>query len=791
MSLNNNYVISPSLEEYFVDKTTGLPLSNGKVYFYSDINRSTLKPIFTLSGNPPNYSYVQLQNPSTLSAVGTFQDEGGNNVLPYYYPYDADGNIELYYIEVYDSNDFLQFTREAWPNISFQSDNIEVANAVNYIPNGQFLLHTDIPDDEINKIPAGQIRSDVTEIAQGGWSFRRSTGSTSTDNVSFFRYGEFVSDPSASPRYAVQILCSGPGVTDVDKGLYCEFKDVNKFASVNGQTYTISFCAETVNSGDFVTTLNLIKNYGTGGSPSATEIIQLTTFQITSTQTLFQFSFSFGDNEGKGIGDNDDDYVALELSFPTNISFGIIATDFLLTIGTVEISEYPPTTNKDFSSRSLVLGTPAYDGSDFGLPVVITKEGLSVDRSSIGSIVASIQNDIPGHLICDGSKYLTSGIDPITGIPFSRLQSALYNSTYLIPLFGTGDDFVTVSSLNSDIEVVIHANTSGAINICSEGSVPTGFSFKTVGTGAATYGVSSFWNNGINQYNNTFTIWNEDPGAATSVNVGTTGFIIIDILKSGSTLSRQITQIVTDNVAAGSYFTYSTPTTNYYVWYQIDGVGTDPAPGGTGILVRLTATDEGVRIALKTSNVLNGYTTSLVTVNNGASLSGGGKWFNLYATGGSTTQYYVWYTCDGIGTDPVVPGKIGIKINVFSSDSAGSIAIRTKDAINRMYFQTPDYRGQFLRGAPRNNSYYLGSRFSFADGIGGNDEITGVGTFEIDAFLSHSHDVPIYMPDNLQISVDLVYSKTLSTPDVPQPVTFSGSAETRPYNSAVNYFIKF
>jgi flagellin len=48
----------------------------------------------------------------------------------------------------------------------------------------------------------------------------------------------------------------------------------------------------------------------------------------------------------------------------------------------------------------------------------------------------------------------------------------------------------------------------------------------------------------------------------------------------------------TQGVIAGSYFTFSTPTSNYYVWFDVQGFNSDPAPGGyTGIRVALNGNE--------------------------------------------------------------------------------------------------------------------------------------------------------------------------------------------------------
>lgn len=118
MALDERYITDTTLEPLFVDKLTGLPLADGLVYFWEDDQRNTPKPVYQLSGAPPNYTYTALPNPIRLSAIGTFQNDGNDNVAVYYYPYDDTGEVELYYVEVFSAANLLepQFVREAWPN---------------------------------------------------------------------------------------------------------------------------------------------------------------------------------------------------------------------------------------------------------------------------------------------------------------------------------------------------------------------------------------------------------------------------------------------------------------------------------------------------------------------------------------------------------------------------------------------------------------------------------------------------------------------------------------------------
>lgn len=102
MPLNTDLFVQFNyFQEYFVDKQTGLPLAGGVVYWWQDINRNNPKPVYELSGSPPNYTYTELENPIILTNAGTFADTNGNDIAVYGYPYDAAGNPDNYYVSVF------------------------------------------------------------------------------------------------------------------------------------------------------------------------------------------------------------------------------------------------------------------------------------------------------------------------------------------------------------------------------------------------------------------------------------------------------------------------------------------------------------------------------------------------------------------------------------------------------------------------------------------------------------------------------------------------------------------
>jgi len=60
---------------------------------------------------------------------------------------------------------------------------------------------------------------------------------------------------------------------------------------------------------------------------------------------------------------------------------------------------------------------------------------------------------------------------------------------------------------------------------------------------------------------------------------------------------------------AGSYWTLSSPTNDYYAWYTVDGAGADPAPAGrTAIPIAVLSTDTAAQVATKTAAALAAVT---------------------------------------------------------------------------------------------------------------------------------------------------------------------------------------
>jgi hypothetical protein len=800
MSLDPRFVLAPSLEMYFVDKDTGLPLSGGQVFFWKDQARNQPKPVYKISGTPPNYSYTELPNPCILSAVGTFQDDEGNDILPYYFPYEgtpdnSDGTVELYFVEVLSASDIPQFTREGWPNTIAASDIVNATSVTNFVPNGQFITHNNLPATDVYS--AGEIRAPITEVAPGYWTFERPAGSTAFDVVTFLRFNAYTTNPTTSPRYAIRINNQTPG-TDAFKDLRLKFRDVNIFSS-DTQEYTFSITGRTNIGSSQPVGLILIKNYGTGGS--TTVETTLTNYTFSAAFNIFNFSFTFGNNTGKTIGPNNDDFIQLALRFPGDAQFSVDITDVSLLLGNVTVNAFPIETETQMLAQSLAgtIPVPDYDGANLNLPIVSGKNGFEYDTSVIGMVYASSVYTVPfyGYLLADGSQYETSSYSS-DGIPYRRLQSKYYVSTYDIPLYGTGTNYLTGYPINGNTSyITISTNTAGSVSATTDGAAPTGMTFGTLASGNTSYGVAGYiaTANG----NNDIFVFGDVAGFVTAASAGNSGFTVTQI--SNAPLVRQvfvITTIAASSITAGHYLTFNTPTTGYYVWFQINGSGSDPAIGGrTGIMVNLISTFTAYDVAGILANAISARNVTDVLVSSGNTIPAS-SYFNINTI---SALYYVWFKVDGIGTDPALVGKIGIETDILSTDTAAQVGLKIRRAVNSKYFATPDYRGEFLRGIDLSqfDDPDALNRFSITN----DGRLSGgvIGSYEQDNFQNHLHSLTfsdgmesIY---GFETTDQLVGGLATSSPGLKHFVLtgtdtgYAGGAETRPINQYVCYLIRY
>lgn len=238
MALDERLFISLPLNQYMVDKDTGLPLAGGKIFFFRDVSRTEPKPVYQLTGTPGSgYSYTALPNPITLSSVGTIQNAGGDNVILYLFPYtgtpdDSENIPDNYYIVCESAGGIEQWTRQAFPNLTaagdVTKDQIPVANQ---IANPQF-SNSFLVDGQTATLSVTGATDQVFPIGPD-WDFVISgTGSIDVQRVAITGNDNAVT----SPPYVLDVTVSS-GITsaklrqrmNVNSGLWASTPDQDIF----------------------------------------------------------------------------------------------------------------------------------------------------------------------------------------------------------------------------------------------------------------------------------------------------------------------------------------------------------------------------------------------------------------------------------------------------------------------------------------------------------------------------------------------------------------------------------
>ncbi len=204
MALDERFEPAFSIANTILDKDTGTPLAGGTIETFQDSQRILNKPLFQLTGSPPNYSYVQLPNPVLINAAGQPEDAAGNPVVPYYFPFDANGDIELYHLVVKNVGGVEQYTRDAVPSLTDTNDPTREDNSIkNELTNSQF-VEVNFNGKQPITYTFVAAPSEVINIAPGWDIVVTGTGSLTLTRVSVAGSANIVTNPP----YVLNILAS-------------------------------------------------------------------------------------------------------------------------------------------------------------------------------------------------------------------------------------------------------------------------------------------------------------------------------------------------------------------------------------------------------------------------------------------------------------------------------------------------------------------------------------------------------------------------------------------------------
>jgi len=329
-------IAAPMLQDLLVD-VTGEPMSNGTITMYQDANRTILKNWYYQTGSFNSYSYIALPNPLTLSAAGTIQDVNGNDVIPFYYPYnelDSSPNPQQqpYFVVIQNQAQTNIITRANFPFLAPQSSSPTTTNPTNenYIINNRFWRNVGTAANVYSSV---YINSGATYYYQtlapsqhDSFSMpdfiymRNINSSTATETITFTEFPEAtVLTNDITPEFYISHVCTGAGAE--------EFKVYQFPVSLHLATlgsgavnYTVTI---QVQQGS-VSTNNQINLYmwqfaGTGAAQPAPLLLTTNPIIATSSWTQYTVTGTFA-ADTISVGAGGDDAFYLQIAMPIGSS---------------------------------------------------------------------------------------------------------------------------------------------------------------------------------------------------------------------------------------------------------------------------------------------------------------------------------------------------------------------------------------------------------------------------------------------------------------------------------------
>lgn len=337
MAINTALLIAaPMLQDYFVDKDTGAPLSAGVVTLYQDNSRTTLKNWYYQAGSPGAYTYIALPNPMTLSSVGTIVDPNGNDTIPFFYPFSETDNLtsQPYYITVDNSNGERQFTRQNFPFIAETPSSTQVPTLDNYIINNEFWRNAGSANVGtlgsnfgLAYNSSGNAYYTILAPSQhDGFSMpdinyiKDVNGATETITFTKFALGSSPLDDDITPEFYINHNCTASQAGESLK-VY-QFPISLHVKTLESVQAAITIQAQ--NLGGNVNnniTLYIYQFLGTGvTSPSPVLVKKLT---LTSDWQKFIVPFTFPSAAGATLGNGGDDALYLQVAMPLAVTCDI------------------------------------------------------------------------------------------------------------------------------------------------------------------------------------------------------------------------------------------------------------------------------------------------------------------------------------------------------------------------------------------------------------------------------------------------------------------------------------
>lgn len=698
----NGLIFSPSLHP----PGPNIPLAGGFIFFYEDENRTVQANTYSDVSNPQNPTVNP--NPIQLGSSGEYPlfylDDRFYYIVITDYTGDQSNPVQV--IEHYNPSEVLS-------NTSAFNDNFIVNPQFNY-PIEFYRLGDD----------PGTI-TEATTIVSWSWEFLQDEKTGSENFVTFNNVAGQKIEGSPVFEVVLNSKVVDSGETTKDFRSYLGTVDFN-------QGNTLTFCAqmESKNGRNLSVNLYLEIYYGDGGSP--TQLILLNTFTVGVTLNKYSFTFNMPSISGLTVGENSYSAIRVQPGIQQVCIFGM--TNVMVVPGNQILPVFVD--ESEGFSKAQILGDST-DISNAGLyqnySSYYYSNGQIFPYADTGAIVLCPTNLIQNfRAACNGSSRFINGYTT-NNIPNQRLYNAIGTQ------FGSAGDLIVTSASN----IVTFSSPAGARELSAYTPGTTSFTVDNTVIGLKSgFNLISSGGNLVtgtffdefaplqtvpvlggsidppfsNTGNGVLTYWGTQNGA---INVGNIT-IITTAPGSGSTHSTftlnfnsnnpadyqtHMVSVASQNQVSSfldfAHFDNNIRQSNDYmlnrgIGFKLNGViGITGQYSSSGNLLQVLTFEESVDVNfLSTVSMSQNIKTFIDTVANPftwtvtvVSAPSESQYF-LYSSG--STDYYGWFTVDGVGTDPAIGGRTGVEIAIATGQTTTVIAEIIAETINSAQFNVPD-----------------------------------------------------------------------------------------------------
>lgn len=714
----NNLIFQPNL----VPPGPNVPLSGGFIYFYEDDNRTVKANTYSDVFDPLNP--VVNDNPIQLGAAG--------NYPPIYL------EDRYYYIVITDNTGDESNPVQVLEHFNPRDAGIQpTAFNDNFIVNPQFNYPIEFwktTDEE------GEVTEPITDVAWG-WQFRQDAKTTTKNFIRVERVtGAGI---EGSPINQIVLDSSTVSGDETQKDFVTFLGAVDFYAGKN-----LTFSTQLVSLRPQSANVDILLEYYYGVDGDDTVVQPITTFTVGTTREKHSYSFTVNSIAGKDIGEGN--YLAL-LIRPALGSVCEIGMTNDMALPGVQLDAVFNDEPYGFSKGEIIGAQTEIDGAGLNenYSFYYYKDGKILPWADTGTIVLETKDAVaplashqPFRRECNGDELLVNDYSE-TGIPYRRLYEIIgttyggsgtlectaSNNTVLAQSVIGGvpktawadvDAGVTITEtapgLEYGLEATLISDTVVELvytDMFAANQTPFTYTWSTGATYTPASGVMSYWTFNSPQLSGPvpITIATTVPGSGATKPAVTLTFN--ERITGGNMATRPRADNIFGQVSSsfidfplfadntrGSESGAHVYTPVGLIYFEVDGIAD------------LRFVDEAtttIKVPFSTLNTLGRNLRSFVkAVNTNFAYT---ILFNrlplesehfLYSD--IDEDFYLWYEVDGVGTDPAVMGRTGVKCVILSSYTLPMVAVATTIAMNKAAFLLPDLDAT---GIDPNLAYYI------------------------------------------------------------------------------------